>query len=286
MVTHHPQSAHGHGHPEVCLDWVIAGEDVGLVDLGPVDEEHTVSPLDDVTTDADDPLDEVAATARGCEPDEDESLMSATLLPGRREGVREPPLGFAKHHDVAPVQATHVAELLVDEHPVTEAARAPMQGWFHRSGRDEERLDEEGLGDQRCDDDGEEDGNHLLEEQPQAAGPGVPWLRTRWVQGSVPRLMPPLTRRCIHMSSSGGQRPTRRGLRHLRHSLRSKERGCRSEAPDGAQTIRLVCRVRAPRFQGRTRVPDRYWTTSYGCRNMVRAGCNTPAQSPRPRSTR
>ena len=54
-----------------------------------------------------------------------------------------------------------------------------------------------------------------------------------------------------------------RGLRHLRHSLRSKERGCRPEAPDGAQPIRLVCRVRAPRFQGRTRVPDKYWTTSY-----------------------
>src|SRR5665647_499686 len=145
MVAHHPQRADGHGHPEVDITGAIAGENIGLVELGPVHVYLAVSTLDGVSTDADDALDEVSCLGRGRETDEFENSSRTALLPHPRGEVPEPAVGVAEHHDVTAFHASHVVGLLVDDHSVVHAARTSMQSRFHGSGRDEKRLDEEGL---------------------------------------------------------------------------------------------------------------------------------------------
>lgn len=93
--------------------------EVGLVEGLAVDQHLPVLALDRVTGQANDPLDEVLDLAVGLA------------------------LGALEHDDVARVHVVEAVAELVDEHPV-----ADVEGRDHRRGRDEERLEEEGLDDQ------------------------------------------------------------------------------------------------------------------------------------------
>src|ERR1035437_3767254 len=116
MVTHYPQLARRHSHPKVDIGGAVAGEDVGLVEQGPVDVDPAALTFNGVAPDADDALDEVALAGRGRQANERERVLYATLRRGRRGSGGEPAGGVAEHHDVAEVQATQVGGRLVDEH--------------------------------------------------------------------------------------------------------------------------------------------------------------------------
>src|SRR5680860_1527116 len=199
MVAHHPECADGHGHLEVDITGAIAGEDVGLVELGPVHVDLAVSTLDGVASDTDDALDEVSFTARGRETDEFEGSYPTRLLHRPRREVPKPAIGVAEHYDVTAFHASHEVGLLVDDHSVVQTARTSMQSRFHRSGRDEIRLDEEGPDDQRHHDDGDE---HGAQERPTASDT----VRPSFAAGRLP------------VSAVGGLEPVRRRLRHISHS--------------------------------------------------------------------
>src|ERR1035437_2738676 len=114
MVTHHPQRACGHGHPKVDLGGAIAGEDVGLVELGPVDVHMAASALNGVAPDTDNPLDEVALAGRGREADGCQRIVNRTMLHGCHRSWGQPPGGVLEHDDVAAMNACYVGDQLVD----------------------------------------------------------------------------------------------------------------------------------------------------------------------------
>jgi len=131
VVTHHPQLVGGHGHLEVDITRAVARKEVGLDEADSVDVDLAVSSLDGVASDADNAFDEVVLTGRRSQTDEGEHFVNATARPRGREPVPEPTSGVAEDHDVSALDASHVAGLLVHEHPVTDAARATMKGRLH-----------------------------------------------------------------------------------------------------------------------------------------------------------
>ncbi len=164
MVTHHEQLTFRHRDVERLVG---VGRRVGLeVDVGldqgmAVDHDLVVGVAahDVVAGDPDDPLDEVAARGRR---DAD----------GGADVVEEPQDRVARHRervlvrpawrsleddDLAAPRIAEVVDQLVDQHPVERvrgrrdhgAGVATLQRVLHRRGRDVERLDEEGLDQQR-----------------------------------------------------------------------------------------------------------------------------------------
>src|SRR5665647_2031969 len=203
MVAHHPQRADGHGHPEVDITGAIAGEDIGLVELGPVHVDLAISTLDGVSPNADHAFDEVSRIGRRRETDELENSTRTALLPHPRGEVPKPAIGVAEHHDVTAFHASHVAGLLVDDHVVVHAARTSVQSRFHGSGRDEKRLDEEGLDDQRHHDDGDENRGHVAQERPAASETVCPSVTAQLMPLYAAGCLGPIRRRLRHVSHSG-----------------------------------------------------------------------------------
>jgi hypothetical protein len=155
MVAHDPQPALGDGDVEG-----LGGRLVTRIDVIPFGERYAVdgdpallvTALDVVAADPDDPLDQVLLVVGGQQADEGEAFLELldddrVVLLGRLL-VGQPAARVVEDDDVPALRlGAEPRGELVDQDAVADADRL-----FHRAGRDHERLDEEGLQDQRYED--------------------------------------------------------------------------------------------------------------------------------------
>ena len=167
MVPHHEHVARRHHHlVELSRSAVVGGrhvqgriaQHVRLVQRLPVDQHPAliVAARDPITRQPDDPLD-VVLLAGLADPDQ---VPQRPPDPGREPrsvlGVlRCPSVGAAEDHDLAAGRLPEVVDELVDQHPV-----AGHQGVLHRTGRDDERLQQEGADQHR-----QAEGDHQQQRQ-------------------------------------------------------------------------------------------------------------------------
>src|SRR5690606_21708125 len=145
-----------------------------------------VAALDPVAADPDDPLDQVLVVLGRQQSDEGEPFLDLldadrVVLLGHGLLVLEPAAGVLEHHDVPPLRlGTEPGGELVDQDPVADADRL-----LHGAGRDDERLDQKRLEDQRYQHGDADQQRDLLDRaataapldlalEPAAFGPGAP----------------------------------------------------------------------------------------------------------------
>src|SRR6266567_385794 len=155
VVTQHEEHPRGYGAGRE-VPAVLDRAQVRFAQRMAVDEHGSAADLDRLTGERDDPLDVVLVAA----PAEPEPLRQP-VPEGRRHAPVPGRLGVVEHDDVPPARGVeHVGE------PVHQHSVARLQRGNHGRRGDVERLDQEGLDEERQDERDDQQDRKLAEESP------------------------------------------------------------------------------------------------------------------------